>query len=107
MIDRVNMIDETITIATLNAFSRISRGEMVATVKIIPFAVAIASLEHAVRIASEAPLRVAPFRPQRVGVVSTLLPDLKSSVVEKGLRVARRKTEANGQQNHDRGTRAA
>ena len=86
IIDRVNMIDETITIATLNAFSRVSRGEMVATVKIIPFAVAVASLDHAVRIAGEAPLRVAPFRPLRVGVVSTLLPDLKSSVVEKGLR---------------------
>ena len=86
MIDRVNMIDETITIATLSAFSRVSRGEMVATVKIIPFAVAIASLDRAVGIAREAPLRAAPFRPQRVGVISTLLPDLKSSVVEKGLR---------------------
>jgi molybdenum cofactor cytidylyltransferase len=59
---------------------------MVATVKIIPFAVAIASLDRAVGIAREAPLRAAPFRPQRVGVISTLLPDLKSSVVEKGLR---------------------
>lgn len=86
VIDRVNMIDETITIATLKPFRRVVEGEMVATAKIIPFAVAAAALDRAVAAAAEGPLRVAPFRPLRVGVVSTLRPDLKSSTVEKALR---------------------
>jgi len=55
-------------------------------VKIIPFAVAIASLDRAVGIRPRSALARRAFRPQRVGVISTLLPDLKSSVVEKGLR---------------------
>jgi molybdenum cofactor cytidylyltransferase len=87
VIDRINMIDESITLATLMPYRRVAEGEMLATVKIIPFAVAGGALERAVSIAGEAPLRIAPFRPFRVGVVSTLLPGLKPSTVTKTLRV--------------------
>ena len=39
-IDRLNEVDESITFATLPAFKPVVAGEMIATVKIIPFAVA-------------------------------------------------------------------
>ena len=39
-IDRLNQIDESITFATLAAYKPVVAGEMIATVKIIPFAVA-------------------------------------------------------------------
>ena len=39
-IDRLNRVDEAITFATLPAFKPVVEGEMIATVKIIPFAVA-------------------------------------------------------------------
>ncbi len=87
VIDRVNLVDESITLATLLPFRRVVEGEMIATAKIIPFAVARDTLDRAVAIASEAPLCVAPFRPFRVGVVSTLLPGLKPSTVTKTLHV--------------------
>ena len=38
-IDRLNRIDEAITFATLPAYKPVVAGEMIATVKIIPFAV--------------------------------------------------------------------
>src|SRR5690349_878720 len=38
-IDRLNRIHESITFATLSAFKPVVEGEMIATVKIIPFAV--------------------------------------------------------------------
>jgi molybdenum cofactor cytidylyltransferase len=38
-IDAVNDVDEAVTIATLPHFRRVGAGEMIATVKIIPFAV--------------------------------------------------------------------
>ncbi len=38
-IDRLNRVDEAITAATLPAFKPVVAGEMIATVKIIPFAV--------------------------------------------------------------------
>ena len=46
-IDRVNAIDETITVATLPAYRAVEDGDMVATVKIIPFSTREATLEAA------------------------------------------------------------
>jgi molybdenum cofactor cytidylyltransferase len=62
---------------------------MVATVKIIPFAVAGSQRDAAVAAAKAArPLiRIAPYRIRKVGIVSTLLPGLAPKVIEKTLKV--------------------
>ena len=86
-IARVNAVSEEITAATLPPYSAVTPGDMIATVKIIPFAVAGALLEKSLADAGQGGVRVAPYRPLRVGVVSTLLPGLKSSVVNKTLRI--------------------
>jgi len=88
-VDRLNEIDESITFATLPAFKAVVPGEMVATVKIIPFAVPAAQRDAALAVArKEAPLlRVAPYRIRRVGVVSTQLPGLAAKVIDKTLKV--------------------
>ncbi len=86
-IDAINEVDETITVASLPAFRTVVEGEMIATVKIIPFAVAGATLERALHAAQGLALTVAPFKPLRIGVVSTLLPGLKPSTIAKTLRV--------------------
>ncbi len=85
-IHAANAVDESITLATLANHERVAAGEMVATVKIIPFAVSSARLDEAAAAAAGA-IRVAPFRGRKVAVISTLLPGLKSSVVDKTLRV--------------------
>jgi molybdenum cofactor cytidylyltransferase len=81
-IDRLNRIDPAITVATLPDRSAVEAGRMVATVKIIPFAVDRAKLEEAVRLAHET-VSVAPFKPLKVGLVATELPSLKASVMDK------------------------
>ncbi len=86
-IDRLNRIDEAITFATLPAFKPVVEGEMIATVKIIPFATSEASLKAALAAAGKPFIRVAPYTIKKVGVVSTLLPGLATKVVEKTLRV--------------------
>ncbi|MDE2362826.1 MAG: molybdopterin-binding protein [Hyphomicrobiales bacterium] len=86
-LDRINEIDEAVTVATLPPMRAVVEGEMVATVKIIPFAVDGAILASALAIAKDAALRIQEFRPLRVGVVSTLLPGLKPSTVDKTERV--------------------
>jgi molybdenum cofactor cytidylyltransferase len=60
---------------------------MAATVKIIPFAASRVALDEALASVGQGAVAVAPFRPLRVGVVSTLLPGLKPSVVAKTLRI--------------------
>src|SRR5882672_4504101 len=88
-IDRLNEVDESITFATLPAYKPVVAGEMIATVKIIPFAVAAAARDAALAVANRAvPLiRVAPHRVRKVGIVSTLMPGLAPKVIEKTLRV--------------------
>ncbi len=88
-IDRLNRVDESITFATLPAFKPVVAGEMIATVKIIPFAVASRERDAALAIAKAVlPLtRVAPYRIRKIGIVSTLLPGLATKVIEKTLKV--------------------
>jgi molybdenum cofactor cytidylyltransferase len=85
-IDRLNRIDPAITVATLPAFAVVEPGRMVGTVKMIPFAVGGAALAEAEAAAAGA-VRVAPFRPLRVGLVATTLPSLKPSVMDKTRRL--------------------
>src|SRR6185312_4040195 len=85
--DRINGIDEAITFATLPAFKPVVEGEMIATVKIIPFGVEESLRDAAVKAAGSGGLRIAPYVIKRVGVVSTILPGLASQVIDKPLRV--------------------
>jgi molybdenum cofactor cytidylyltransferase len=86
-VDRINNVDEAITFATLAAYKPVVEGEMIATVKIIPFGVEASLRDAAVKAAGHGALRVAPYTIKRVGVVSTMLPGLAPKVVEKTLRV--------------------
>jgi molybdenum cofactor cytidylyltransferase len=86
-VDRINNVDEAITFATLPAFKPVVEGEMIATVKLIPFGVEAKLRDAAVKAAGKGALRAAPYVIKRVGIVSTLLPGLASKVVDKTLRV--------------------
>jgi molybdenum cofactor cytidylyltransferase len=86
-IDELNRIDEAITFATLPAFKPVVEGEMIATVKIIPFATSETALKSALAVAAKPFIWVAPYKIRKVGVVSTLLPGLATKVVDKTLRV--------------------
>ena len=75
-VDRINRVDEAITFATLNAFKPVVEGEMIGTVKLIPFGVEARLRDAAVAVAGRDALRVAPYVVKKVGIVSTLLPGL-------------------------------
>jgi molybdenum cofactor cytidylyltransferase len=86
-VDSINNVDEAITFATLAAFKPVVEGEMIATVKLIPFGVEAKWRDAAVAAATGGALRIAPYVIKRVGIVSTLLPGLAPKVVDKTLRV--------------------
>jgi len=82
----LNTIDEGLTLATVAPFERVSARQMLATVKVIPFALpehVIATAEA--MLASSLGLRigVSIFLAKRSGLVLTKLPGTKSSVLEK------------------------
>lgn len=85
-VERFNRVDEAVTLATLPEYKAVQEGEMIATVKIIPFAIPQevyrASLEAARPL-----ITVEPYRIKRIGVVSTQLPGLAPKVIDKTMRV--------------------
>ena len=84
-VDRLNLVNEAITLGTLPPFTVVEPRQMVATIKIIPFAAPEEAVKGCVQAAiSEGPLlRVAPFRPMSVGLIQTRLPGLKESILDK------------------------
>ncbi len=80
-VDALNAIDESLTIATVAPFAPVAPRQMLATVKIIPFAAPRDRVAAAERLG---PLvRVAPFRPMRAALISTALPGTKPSLLDK------------------------
>jgi len=81
-LDALNALDEALTIATLPDAAGMAAREMVATIKVIPFAVPESVLTEAERIARQRPvLRLHPYQPLRVGLVMTSLPGMKHSIL--------------------------
>ncbi|MBX9749576.1 MAG: molybdopterin-binding/glycosyltransferase family 2 protein [Roseococcus sp.] len=95
LVDRLNALDESITLATLPDFSLVQPKEMLATLKIIPFAVPGAALGVAEVLLRQNPvLTLHPFRPLKVGLVLTELPGVKESVMEGAVEVTGARIEA-------------
>ena len=88
-LDRINLISEAITAATLAPFDVVAPKDLAATVKIIPFAVPRADLERCIAIAHDGgPLiRIAGFRSRPVALIQTRLPGLKESILDKTLEI--------------------
>jgi molybdenum cofactor cytidylyltransferase len=94
--DRLNRLDESVTLATLASFLPVRAREMVATIKIIPFAVPGAVLDVAEALARQGRplLALHPFQPLKVGLVLTELPGLKEKVMEGAVEATRDRVEA-------------
>ncbi len=83
-VDAVNAVDESITLATIAPFERVAARQMLATVKIIPFAAPATAVEAAERaIAAEPLIHVAPFQRRLVALLSTSLPGTKAAILDK------------------------
>ena len=84
-LDRLNLVDEGVTLGTLPPHAVVEPKQMVATVKIIPFAVTEDVVGRCAAIAAESGklLRVAAFRQLAVGMIQTQLPGLKESILDK------------------------
>lgn len=95
----LNAIDPAITLATLPDLARVRPRQMVATVKIIPYAVAGHLVGRAAAcLAGAGALRVAAFRPGRVALILTRTPGMKPSLLAKGADAVATRLAALGQE---------
>jgi len=84
LLSKINRVHEAITIATLKSHDVVTARQMLATVKIIPFAAPAAALKKVLTLLKGKTLvRVAAFKAQRVGLVITHTPATKASLITK------------------------
>jgi molybdenum cofactor cytidylyltransferase len=93
-VNRINLSDEAITLGVLPPHARVARGDVVATIKLIPYAVPGAALEAAV--AAAVTIGVAPFRGIDVALVQTRLPGQPDKLFLKTAEVTRARIAAMG-----------
>jgi molybdenum cofactor cytidylyltransferase len=98
VIDEVNHLDEALTIATLADYEAVAPGQLLATIKIIPFAAPAAALEDAVRRlhGAEPAVRVHAYRGISAFLIQTTLPSVKSSVLDKTAAITRERLQQVG-----------
>ncbi|MDT6939888.1 molybdopterin-binding protein [Brucella pseudogrignonensis] len=93
-IDAINLLDPRISIATLHNNCRVERGQMVATVKIIPFAIPKVLIEKLQGHQSKA-IDVRPFRATRIGLIQSRLPSIRETIFEKTKNLISSRVERN------------
>ena len=94
-VSALNRLHESLTLATVAPYAIVDRREMVATVKVIPFAVPADVLQAALRIAGTEPIcRIAAFSGKRAGLVITRLPQSKPSLIAKSEESMRERVSA-------------
>src|ERR1044072_3838890 len=80
----INATNESITVATLAPFVRVSQRQMLATVKIIPFAAPREAVRRIEQLLAARPaISVAPFRARRAALILTTPPATRPALVDK------------------------
>jgi molybdenum cofactor cytidylyltransferase len=93
-LESLNLIDESITLATLPDRSVVAKGDMLATLKIIPFAVAARAMDQAETLVNtQNIITLKPFAPLKTGLILTELPQLKDSAIEHTIVATRARIE--------------
>ncbi len=97
LVDAINAVDPSITLATLADHSPVGAGQMVATIKIIPFAVSGDLLDIvADRIRDGRVFAVHAYRSRKVGLIQSELPTVKESVLGKTRRMTEMRLARSG-----------
>ena len=86
-INTLNAVDEGLSIATLPDGSDVDEGTLVATIKIIPFAIATRTLDMALCNASDNALCVHPYTTKNVALIFTTTNNTTEKALQKSIKV--------------------
>ena len=97
LIGRLNTIDEAITVATLPDHARVAPRQMLATVKIIPYAAPEAAVAAAeAMLAGDTAVRVNPLVRKTASLILTRTPGMPDKLLTKGAEAVRARLTALG-----------
>jgi molybdenum cofactor cytidylyltransferase len=94
-INAINALHEGLTVATLADATPVIEGTLLATIKIIPFAIPGHVLAQAeIQARARPSLRLPPFRPLSVGLIVSELPGLKAAALRRTVEVTEKRVRA-------------
>jgi len=96
LITALNRLHEDVTLATLANHARVSARQMIATVKIIPYAVPASIIEAAEALLASRAMQLHPFTKRRVGLILTETEGGKASLVDKAEAAVQRRLDGLG-----------
>lgn len=99
LLNKINTIDPSITVATVKNFDKVEVNQMLATIKIIPFSTASGNVSQAIEFSDlerEPLVSVAPFKTKKIGVISTRLPGTPDKLILKSERVLQDRLDSCG-----------
>jgi len=99
IIHRLNLIEEAVTVATLEPWSVVSPGQIVATVKIIPFAVSCDTFQSVMTVLDKNDGQVfglVPIKKKQLGLIQTELPETRHAVLDKTRRITEQRIASIG-----------
>ena len=84
-LDRINLEDEAITIAVMPPYTVVEAGQVVATVKIIPYSVDENTVTRIEKMQPSRPalLHVAVFNSLKIGFIQTFYPGMNLAILNK------------------------
>ena len=94
VIERINLVHEALTVATLAEFELVENGGLVATIKVIPFAAPASAVAEIEDIAQA--MAVVPFISKTAGLIQSRLSHTKESILDKTADVTRSRMERYG-----------
>lgn len=82
-INAFNFVDHAITIATLNTHTRVKKGNLLATLKIIPYAVSELNIDAALDCIGQDSLKLYSFKTKTCDLILTRTQGFKASLIAK------------------------
>ncbi len=96
LIAALNQIDEGITLASLPNLAQITARSLVATIKIIPYAVPRAALDQALALLQRPVFQLHPFSVKQADLIVTETPGTKPALTQKGIDAVRARLDSLG-----------
>ena len=95
IVNKLNHVDEVMTIATLPHRSSIKKGQIIATIKVIPFAISnkVKTRLLDILLVSKNVISINPFKKKKFSLINTTSSSLKDSLVLKTTNVTKNRIE--------------
>ncbi len=93
-LNAINLVHESVTVATAAPFEIVNKGQLIATIKIIPFSIPKSILDLVLKVIADTfVISIACFTNKSIGLIMSRLPGMRESILDKTVDIATKRIE--------------